>query len=101
MSSTLITLYAAGVLVAIAGILEFEGRFRPKEPVRWRRLYIVGAALVWPIMLIGLIQIWGIAAYAKRVRRISSHPHPGQHADSAAHASSQHDSLSSRMPESI
>jgi hypothetical protein len=65
--------YLVGALLAMASISEFAPRFSEEDAVPRRGLYVFIGAALWPVLLIGVIQILGVAAYARRVQAAASH----------------------------
>lgn len=68
MSTTVIALYIAGALVTVACILEVAPHFTPGQSIPRRGTYVLIGATMWPILVVGLIELGSVVAFAKRVR---------------------------------
>ena len=74
-STTVIGLYIAGALVAIAFILEVATHFAPGQSVPRRSTYAIIGGSLWPILLLGLIELASVMAFTKRVRHSAVENH--------------------------
>ena len=68
MSTTVVALYIAGALVATACILEAAPHFAPGQSIPRRSTYAIIGATLWPILVVGLIELGAVMAFAKRVQ---------------------------------
>lgn len=70
--SALMTVYLIGVLVTFVAVLIATPYFDRDSGYRWRHRLAVLAALIWPILVVGVIQVGLIAAVATGVSRRST-----------------------------
>lgn len=77
--------YVVGALLMMAFILELAPRFSIEVSVPRRGLYALIGATLWPVILIGIIQMWAISAYAKRVQSKGAHGDAAREALSSTH----------------
>lgn len=73
MSSTMVALYLACGLVSATLTLDVAGHLAQGRPVPHRTAYALLVGLIWPVVLVGLLQLGSIAAVARQVSR--SHLH--------------------------
>jgi hypothetical protein len=67
-STTMVALYLAGALVATAVILEAAPHFAPGQSVPRRSTYAIIGASLWPILVVGLIELGSVMAFTRRVQ---------------------------------
>jgi hypothetical protein len=72
--------YAVGALLAMTCIFELAPRFSAEDSVPHRGRYALVGAALWPVVLIGVVQICALSAYARRVRSRASHRHAAREA---------------------
>ena len=68
LSFTVVALYIAGALVASACILEAAPHFAPGQSIPRRSTYAIIGASLWPILVLGLIELGSVMAFTKRVQ---------------------------------
>jgi hypothetical protein len=64
----MVALYLAGALVATAVILEAAPHFAPGQSVPRRSTYAIIGASLWPILVVGLIELGSVMAFTRRVQ---------------------------------
>ena len=64
----MVALYLAGALVATAIILEAAPHVAPGQSIPRRGTYAIIGASLWPILLVGLIELGSVMAFTKRVQ---------------------------------
>ena len=64
----MVALYLAGALVATAIILEAAPHFAPGQSIPRRGTYAIIGASLWPILVLGLIELGSVMAFTKRVQ---------------------------------
>lgn len=65
MSTALIAVYIAGFLLTVALILEVVPRVAPGQRIPRSKTHTFIAALIWPVLLVGLVQLGIIMAFFK------------------------------------
>ena len=72
MSTTVVALYLAVGLVSTALILDAADHYSQQRRVPHQWLYAVASGLLWPVLLVGMVQIGSVALVAGQMRR--THP---------------------------
>lgn len=67
-STTVIALYLAGMLLATALILEVVPRIAADQSIPRSKTYVIIGAFFWPILLVGLIELVSVMFLAKRTQ---------------------------------
>jgi len=65
-ATTVIGLYVAGALITVACLLEFAQRASVGRPVPRRNLYAIMGGALWPILLLGALQVAALISYDRR-----------------------------------
>jgi len=73
MSTTVISLYAAGMIVAFMCMLAVAPRFDAEPSVPRRGALAVLGATLWPILIVGLLEFVSVVAYRKTMHRGHAH----------------------------
>jgi len=66
MATTVMGLYTAGALMTIACILELAPRASVGGPVPRRNIYAIMGGCLWPILLLGAMQLAALIIYEQR-----------------------------------